>query len=84
MFTELCRDVGVDRSGESFYTLRHCFSTWAQETGDNDAVSLIMGHEVEAIRTGYRHSFPAARLLAVSDYVREKIFGRGQKRRAAQ
>jgi integrase len=84
MFTELCREVGVDRVGESFYTLRHCFSTWAQELGDNDAVSLIMGDEVDAIRTGYRHAFPVARLLEVSDHVRGKIFAGGRKRRAAK
>jgi integrase len=83
-FTELCRKLKVDRPGESFYVLRHCFSTWAQEVGDNDAVSLIMGHEVDTIRTGYRHSFPVARLLEVSDHVRRQLYKSGRKRRTAR
>ena len=41
--TPLARDVGVHREGESFYTLRHVFCTWAQERGDGEAVDRIMG-----------------------------------------
>ena len=71
------RRVYVDRPGQSFYLLRHGFSTWAQELGDIDAVNLIMGHsEGESIRTGYRHGFPPERLLRVTDHVRGKVFGK--------
>lgn len=75
-FTKLARDVGVHRDGESFYTLRHNFSTWAQETGDGEAVDRIMGHCDDSMRGNYRGEFPKARLLRVTDHVRRKLYGR--------
>lgn len=76
-FTALLRHLGIARDRQSFYLLRHCFSDWAQELGDNDAVDVLMGHANETIRLNYRHHFPDSRLLRVTDHVRAKVFGEG-------
>lgn len=76
-FTRLLRKLKLDRDGQSFYLLRHNFSDWAQELGDNDAVDVLMGHANESIRLNYRHHFPDARLIKVTNHVRNRVFGGG-------
>jgi integrase len=62
------------RKGLGFYTLRHTFRTVADETKDQPAVDLIMGHEDEHISTHYRERISDERLKAVTDHVRAWLF----------
>lgn len=73
--------------------MRHTFRTVADETGDFPAVDVIMGHTPEAAGAGAPFSVEMAsryrrisdaRLRAVSEHVREWLFGspKGRKRPA--
>jgi integrase len=63
------------RKGLGFYTLRHTFRTVADESKDQPAVDLIMGHEIPHMSTLYREHISDERLRAVSDHVRGWLFG---------
>lgn len=71
MFGRLLRDCGLKRPGVAFYSLRHAFSTVAEETRDFPAVERIMGHEQGGnIATMYREHVGDDRLRAVVEHVR--------------
>jgi len=58
----------------NFYALRHTFRTIADETKDQPAVDLIMGHEKDGMSERYRERISDERLLAVTEYVRAWTF----------
>lgn len=43
-FDGVLDDLKLKRRGIGFYTLRHTFRTWADESGDQHAIMRIMGH----------------------------------------
>lgn len=60
----------------SFYCLRHTFNTIAEQTGDQIAVKLVMGHTDGSMSENYRHapgkrSIDDKRLIKVSKAVRD-------------
>jgi integrase len=70
---------------KNFYALRHTFRTVADETADQPAADLIMGHKPPHISSAYRERISDERLRAVSDHVRKWVFGeeetKGKKRK---
>jgi hypothetical protein len=73
---KLLRDLGINsRKGLGFYTLRQTFRTIADESKDQPAVDYIMGHEVPHMSAAYRETISAERLQAVTERVREWLFG---------
>jgi integrase len=67
------------RKGLGFYTLRHVFRTVAGGSKDRDAANFIMGHESPHMSSVYIEEIEDDRLRAVTDHVREWLFG-GKKR----
>jgi integrase len=73
--SKLLHKLGINgREGLGFYTLRHTFSTVADESKDQPAVDFIMGHEVSHMSAVYRETISVARLRAVADHVRKWLF----------
>jgi len=74
-FSKLLRKLGLKRRGVSFYTLRHTFRTWADEVRDQHAIHRIMGHTIPGMSGIYVETIGLERLVAVTEHVREKLFG---------
>jgi integrase len=74
-FSKLMRRVGLN-GHRGFYALRHTFATVADGTRDFVAARMLMGHTFAGdITHVYRERIDAARLQAVTDYVRKWSFG---------
>ena len=79
-FGKLLSAIRVDgkplkRPGLSFYALRHTTETIGDRCRDTNALNLILGH-VDASMSGvYRERIDDDRLAAVSNYIREWLFG---------
>ena len=67
--------VGIHRDGIGFATLRHVFRTVADGSRDQVAVNHIMGHSDPSMAAVYRERIDDTRLLAVSNHVRNWLFG---------
>jgi integrase len=67
----------------NFYALRHTFETVGGEAKDQVAVDHIMGHTRNDMAGTYRERISDERLRAVSDHVRQWLFGDAAKDRAA-
>jgi integrase len=80
-FDELLAAKKLKRRGIGFYTLRHTFRTWADETNDQHAIHLIMGHAIPGMSDIYVEEVGIERLRMVVDHVRSKLWPR--RRRAA-
>ena len=76
-FTKRCQDLDIHKPGRGFYALRHTFATIGGESGDQVATSFIMGHAERAddMASVYRERISDNRLLRVTDYVHEWLFG---------
>jgi integrase len=76
MTAKLLRKLGINgRKGLGFYTLRHTFRTVADEAKDQPACDFIMGHEAPHMSSHYREAISDARLRAVTEHVRNWLFG---------
>ena len=74
-FSRLLKRLELNRPRIGFYTLRRVFRTIADETRDFPAIDLIMGHRDPTMGGHYRERISDERLTAVSDYVRNWLFG---------
>ena len=76
-FSKLQKKVGTYHKGRGFYALRHTFQTVADEAKDPTATSHIMGHSPDSRDMGavYRERISDDRLVAVTDYVHNWLFG---------
>jgi integrase len=74
-FCALLKQLGIYRDGIGFYTLRHVFRTIADEARDPVAIDLIMGHADPSMGGHYRERVDDSRLRAVTDHVRQWLFG---------
>jgi integrase len=74
-FGELLKHLGLHRNGLNFYALRHVFRTVADAARDPVAIDLIMGHADLSMGGHYRERVDDSRLRAVSDHVRQWLFG---------
>jgi integrase len=73
--TKELRRLGINgRKGLGFYTLRHVFRTVADESKDQPACDLVMGHETGGMSSVYREHISDGRLRAVVDHVRHWLF----------
>lgn len=75
-FGRLLDDLELKRPGLSFYSLRHVFQTVADGARDPVAVSSIMGHVDGTMAGHYREGIGDDRLRAVTDHVRNWLFGK--------
>ncbi len=73
-FASLLKSLGLKRPGIGFYTLRHTFRTWADESHDQHAIHRIMGHAIPGMSGIYVQEIGLDRLRAVVGHVREKLF----------
>jgi len=73
-FIDLLEALGLKRRGIGFYTLRHTFRTWADETRDQHAIHRIMGHTLPGMSGIYVEEIGLDRLRAVVNHVRLKLF----------
>lgn len=74
-FRKLSEPWGLYRKGIAFYALRHTFRTIAEETRDQPAIDLIMGHTRHDMASVYRERIADERLIAVTEHVRRWLFG---------
>lgn len=72
---EVLTKLGIKRLGLGFYGLRHSFRTIADETLDQPAANLIMGHTDPSMAAVYRDRISDARLRAVTDHIHAWLFG---------
>lgn len=70
-FRKLLNRLKLHRPGLGFYTLRHCFRTAADGSGDQVAANAIMGHVDDSMAATYREGIDDARLLKVTNHVRQ-------------
>ncbi len=73
-FTKLMREHGLYVPGRSFYGLRRTFETIGGDTGDQIAVSAIMGHVDDSMSGIYRQRIEDDRLERVANHVRGWLF----------
>ena len=71
---KLLNELGINRS-RNFYALRHVFRTVADASKDQPAIDHIMGHESPHMPSQYREGISDDRLLAVTAYVQQWLFG---------
>jgi len=72
---KLLKSLGIHRKGVNFYALRHTFETIGGESRDQIAVDHIMGHVRDDMASVYRERISDERLRAVTDHVRQWLFG---------
>ncbi len=72
---DLMKSVGIHRKGIGFATLRHVFRTVADGGRDQIATNQIMGHSDPSMRAVYRERIEDERLVAVTDYVHNWLYG---------
>ena len=74
-FGKLQGKLGISKPRRGFYGIRHTWRTVADRCRDQRAAACIMGHEMGDIASHYVERIDDDRLIAVSDYVREWLFG---------
>lgn len=78
-FDDLLAAKELKRRGIGFYTLRHTFRTWADETNDQHAIHLVMGHAIPGMSGIYVEEIGLERLRRVVDRVRRKLWPRRRR-----
>lgn len=73
-FTKLAKAAGV-RKGLGLYALRHTFQTIADTARDPISTKFLMGHQDPSMGGVYREFVSDKNLIAVSNHVREWLFG---------
>lgn len=81
-FAALLKSLGIHRPGKGFYTLRHTFRTWADETNDQHAIHLVMGHAIPGMSGIYVEEIGVERLRKVVNHVRSKLWPKGTAEQA--
>lgn len=74
-FRKLLDKLGLHRPGLGFYSLRHTFQTIGDDAVDPIATSHIMGHADTSMSAVYRERISDERLRAVTEHVRQWLFG---------
>lgn len=77
VFSEALEALGLKRSRLSFYCLRHITETVGGKCKDQVAVDWVMGHAPSSgdMSAAYREGIDDDRLLAVTNTIREWLFG---------
>jgi integrase len=73
-FDDLLVEKKLKRRRVGFYTLRHTFRTWADETNDQHAIHLVMGHAIPGMSGIYIEEIGMKRLRRVVNHVRRKLW----------
>ncbi|MCZ6654329.1 MAG: tyrosine-type recombinase/integrase [Planctomycetota bacterium] len=73
-FNTLLNSLTIKRRGIGFYTLRHTFRTWADETHDQHAIHRIMGHAIPGMSGIYVEDISLQRLRQVVDHVHDVLW----------
>jgi hypothetical protein len=73
-FHKLLVKAKAHRKGIGFYSLRHTFRTWADESNDQHAMFRIMGHAIPGMSGTYVEEISTERLKKVTDCVRGKLY----------
>lgn len=77
---KLLRKLSINgRHRLGFYTLRHTHRTVADEAKDQPAADYIMGHEGPHMSSVYRERISDERLKAITEHVRQWLFGPGNQ-----
>ena len=79
-FDDLLVDKKLKRKRVGFYTLRHTFRTWADETNDQHAIHVIMGHSIPGMSGVYIEEIDLKRLRRVVNHVRRKLWPNANER----
>ncbi len=74
-FGKVLKKLELQKSGLGFYSLRRTFETVAGATKDQVVVDLVMGHADDSMASIYRQGVDDSRLIAVTDFVRNWLFG---------
>jgi integrase len=74
-FRRLLTKLGLRKEGRGFYSLRHVFATIGSGCLDQIAVDHVMGHAERGAPAQYRARVDDSRLLAVSNHVKNWLFG---------
>jgi integrase len=82
-FDELLAEKKLKRRGIGFYTLRHTFRTWADETNDQHAIHVVMGHAIPGMSGIYVEEIGVERLRRVVAHVRSKLWARRRRATSA-
>lgn len=64
------------RAGRGFYAIRHTFRTVADDTNDQVAIAVMMGHADKSISATYREKIKPERIKAVASYVRDWLLAK--------
>lgn len=73
-FSRVLKQLGIARSGLSFYAIRHTFRTMGDEVRDQHAIHRIMGHAIPGMSGIYIEDISLDRLRAVVEHVRVKLW----------
>jgi hypothetical protein len=77
--SKLLKELGI-HGHRNFYTLRHTFRTGAAAAKEQPAADFILGHESPHLSSSSRATISDARLKAVTDHVRQWLFGQPPQR----
>lgn len=82
-FGKLLCKLGIKRSGQNHYTLRHTFRTTARNlVADDWAIDLVMGHHNDSMAAQYTHDVRDDRLEKVADALHGWLFASTKKKTA--
>lgn len=70
----LVKKCGIYKPGVAFYCLRHVYRTVADDSRDQPAVDLTMGHSRQDMASLYRERIADVRLESVAEHVRQWLF----------